>query len=60
MGRDEEVPSHFGMLHGKNLTPHRAIWTLVVLSIFIGILTILFYQCGVNALASNDAAWTRR
>ena len=28
MGRDDEVPSHFGMLHGKNLTPHRAIWTL--------------------------------
>jgi len=26
MGRDEEVPEHFGMLHGKNLTPHRAIW----------------------------------
>ena len=49
MGRDDEVPSHFGMLHGKNLTPHRAIWTLVVLSIVIGILTVLFYQCGVSA-----------
>ena len=24
MGRDDEVPSHFGMLHGKKLTPHRA------------------------------------
>jgi amino acid transporter len=55
MGRDDEVPSHFGMLHGKNLTPHRAIWTLVVLSIFIGIVTVLFYQCGASALASNDA-----
>ena len=28
MGRDEEVPEHFGMLHGENLTPHRAIWVL--------------------------------
>ena len=28
MGRDEEVPAHFGMLHGKTLTPHRPIWTL--------------------------------
>ena len=28
MGKDEEVPEHFGMLHSKNLTPHRAIWTL--------------------------------
>ena len=24
MGRDEEVPGHFGLLHGKRLTPHRA------------------------------------
>ena len=23
MGKDEEVPGHFGMLHGKTLTPHR-------------------------------------
>ena len=30
MGKDEEVPEHFGMLHGKNLTPHRSIWTLAV------------------------------
>ena len=28
MGKDEEVPEHSGMLHPKNLTPHRAIWTL--------------------------------
>ena len=55
MGRDDEVPSHFGMLHGKNLTPHRAIWTLVVLSIVIGIITVLFYLCGPSASASNDA-----
>ena len=56
MGRDDEVPSHFGMLHGKNLTPHRAIWTLVVLSTVIGIVTVLFYLCGVSALAANDQA----
>ena len=30
MGRDEEVPQQFGMLHGQNLSPHRAIWFLVV------------------------------
>ena len=30
MGKDEEVPEHFGMLHSKNLTPHRAIWTLAI------------------------------
>ena len=29
MGKDQEVPEHFGMLHSKNLSPHKAIWTLV-------------------------------
>ena len=28
MGRDEEMGSHFGLLHGTKMTPHRAIWTL--------------------------------
>ena len=37
MGRDEEVPEHFGMLHGEKLTPHRAIWTLAAISAVIGI-----------------------
>jgi amino acid transporter len=55
MGRDDEVPSHFGLLHGRNLTPHRSIWTLVVLSIVIGIVTVLFYLCGPSASAANDA-----
>jgi APA family basic amino acid/polyamine antiporter len=43
MGRDEEVPSHFGLVHGKHLSPHRAIWTLVVISIVVGILTTAIY-----------------
>jgi amino acid transporter len=43
MGRDEEVGAHFGLLHGKNLTPHKSIWTLCVLSIFIGIITVTTY-----------------
>ncbi len=30
MGRDEEMGAHFGLLHGKNATPHRCIWTLAV------------------------------
>jgi amino acid transporter len=40
MGRDQEVGSHFGLLHGKTLTPHKAIWTLCFLSIVIGIITV--------------------
>jgi len=48
MGRDEEVPSHFGMLHGKTLSPHRAIWTLAIISIVIGIITVALYLGGAT------------
>jgi APA family basic amino acid/polyamine antiporter len=51
MGRDEEVGSHFGLLHGKNLTPHKAIWTLAILSIFIGIITVTTYLGGASPAA---------
>jgi APA family basic amino acid/polyamine antiporter len=48
MGKDDEVPSHFGLLHGKNLTPHRAIWTLAVLSAIIGMATVSVYLGGTT------------
>jgi APA family basic amino acid/polyamine antiporter len=51
MGRDEEVGAHFGLLHGKNLTPHKAIWTLCILSIFIGIITVTTYLGGASPAA---------
>jgi amino acid transporter len=51
MGRDQEVGSHFGLLHGKNLTPHKAIWTLCILSIFIGIITVTTYLGGTTPAA---------
>ncbi len=51
MGRDEEVPAHFGMLHGKTLTPHQAIWTLAVLSAIIGMLTVTVYLGGTTPSA---------
>ena len=55
MGRDEEVPSHFGLVHGRTLSPHRAIWTLVIISIFIGIATTIIYLGGQSAdLAALD------
>ena len=53
MGRDEEMGAHFGMLHGKNVTPHRAIWTLAAISAVIGILTVMFWFCG--PAAQSDA-----
>lgn len=46
MGRDEEVPTHFGLLHGKHASPHRAVWTLAVISAVIGCLTVATYYCG--------------
>ncbi|HVR86080.1 MAG TPA: APC family permease, partial [Planctomycetota bacterium] len=49
MGRDEEVPAHFGMLHGKTLTPHRSIWALALISAIIGIASVLFNYCGPAA-----------
>lgn len=55
MGRDEEVPTQFGMLHGKTLSPHRAVWFLVFISIVVGILTTVLYQGGQSAdLAALD------
>jgi amino acid transporter len=49
MGRDEEVPTQFGMLHGRTLSPHRAIWFLVFISIIFGILTTTIYLGGQSA-----------
>ena len=49
MGRDEELPSGFGLLHSRNLTPHRSIWTLTVISIILGIVTVMVYLGGQSA-----------
>jgi basic amino acid/polyamine antiporter, APA family len=40
MGKDEEVPEHFGFLHSKSLTPHRAIWTLAAISAVVGVISV--------------------
>jgi len=49
MGRDEEVPEHFGLLHGENLTPHRAIWTLATISAVLGAYAALYFFAGAAA-----------
>jgi basic amino acid/polyamine antiporter, APA family len=49
MGRDEEVPEHFGFLHGDNLTPHRAIWTLAVISAVLGGYAAIYFFAGGSA-----------
>ncbi|MGO9324947.1 MAG: APC family permease [Terracidiphilus sp.] len=40
MGKDEEVPEHFGMLHAESLSPRKSIWTLAWISAVIGIIAI--------------------
>jgi amino acid transporter len=54
MGKDEELPDSMGMLHTQNLTPHRAIWMLAIISAVVGCLTVcnLFGDAG----AMTDAA----
>ena len=51
MGRDEEVPTHFGLLHGKTMSPYRAIWTLGIISAIIGIVTVIVYLGGTTPAA---------
>jgi APA family basic amino acid/polyamine antiporter len=41
MGKDREVPEHFGLLHGDNLSPHRAIWTLAIISAVVGCVAVI-------------------
>ncbi|HKI30807.1 MAG TPA: APC family permease [Gemmataceae bacterium] len=57
MGRDQEVPEHFGMLHEKNLSPHRAIWALAIISAVFGVLalTMLFGDAGALPDATIQA-----
>ena len=54
MGKDSEVPEHFGILHSKNLTPHRAIWTLATISAVVGCLGVMlaFGDAGAPADAA--------
>ncbi len=40
MGKDGEVPEHFGLLHSRSLTPHRAIWALAAISAVVGCLAV--------------------
>jgi amino acid transporter len=58
MGRDQEMGAHFGMLHDKHLSPHRAIWTLAIISIFIGMYACYCFLCGPAATAGLDTNLT--
>ncbi len=51
MGKDDEVPEHFGMLHSENLTPHRAIWTLAAISAVVGCISVVMLFGDAPALS---------
>ena len=53
MGKDSELPDSMGMLHKENLTPHRAIWMLVVISAVVGCLTVSNLFGDSTALADS-------
>ncbi len=53
MGKDEEVPEHFGLLHSESLTPHRAIWTLAAISAVVGVVGVLVPFGDSGALADT-------
>jgi APA family basic amino acid/polyamine antiporter len=54
MGKDDEAPQHFGVLHAGSLSPRRAIWTLAIISAVIGVVatSLVFADAG----APTDAA----
>ena len=56
MGKDQEVPEHFGILHEKNLSPHRAIWALAIISIVIGCVALLMVFGDSSAIADSAIA----
>jgi amino acid transporter len=57
MGRDNEAPEHFGILHARSLTPRRAIWTLAFISALIGVIAVslAFGDAGAPSDASIAA-----
>ena len=57
MGKDAEVPEHFGLLHAGSLTPRKAIWTLATISAVIGVIScsIAFGDAGAVSDATIAA-----
>jgi amino acid transporter len=40
MGKDDEAPQHFGVLHAGSLSPRKAIWTLATISAVVGVIAV--------------------
>jgi amino acid transporter len=54
MGKDDEAPEHFGILHAGSLSPRKAIWTLATISAVIGVIAVSLVFG--DAAAPTDAA----
>src|SRR6202007_1591199 len=54
MGKDDEAPEHFGILHAKSLTPRRAIWPLAAISALLGCIAVSLVFA--DASAPTDAS----
>jgi amino acid transporter len=56
MGKDDEAPEHFGILHAKSLSPRKAIWTLAVISAVIGVIAVALVFGDASAPADTAIA----
>ncbi|MGO9776644.1 MAG: APC family permease [Terracidiphilus sp.] len=56
MGKDDEAPEHFGVLHAKSLSPRKAIWTLAVISAVIGVIAVTLVFGDASAPADTAIA----
>ncbi len=56
MGKDDEVPEHFGMLHAESLSPRKAIWTLAMISAVIGVIAVSLMFGDASAPADSAIA----
>ena len=56
MGKDQELPDSLGLLHSRNLTPHRAIWMLAFISAIVGCLTVAVFFGDGSAPADSAIA----
>ena len=59
MGKDAEVPEHFGLLHAGSLSPRKSIWTLAWISAVIGVIAIslMFGDAGAPSDATIAASF---
>ncbi len=55
MGKDKELSGGLGTLHAKNLTPHRAIWTLAAISAVVGCVAVAAVFGGASTTLTDAA-----